>query len=148
MLAALVVPDSCWLQRAQPARPPSPWDFPGRGVLPRAPPGIFPTQGRNPGLLPCRETLPSEPPGKSGSEDQADSTDFWPSRRLWLTGAVFPLFLWGQWGSRCDLPQSTVSEKPRICSDSDLIPRLLYRVRLSTVVPTPHTGQLWSEMEC
>ena len=26
--------------------------------------GIFPTQGSNPGLLHCRQTLPSEPPGK------------------------------------------------------------------------------------
>ena len=26
--------------------------------------GIFPTQGSSPGLLHCRETLPSEPPGK------------------------------------------------------------------------------------
>ena len=28
------------------------------------PQGIFPTQGSNPGLLHCRWTLPSEPPGK------------------------------------------------------------------------------------
>ena len=27
-------------------------------------PGIFPTQRSNPGLLHCRQTLPSEPPGK------------------------------------------------------------------------------------
>ena len=26
--------------------------------------GIFPTQGSNPGLPHCRQTLPSEPPGK------------------------------------------------------------------------------------
>ena len=34
--------------------------------LPFPSPGIFPTQGSNPGLLHCRQTLlPSEPPGKS-----------------------------------------------------------------------------------
>ena len=27
--------------------------------------GIFPTQGLNPGLSHCRQTLPSEPPGKT-----------------------------------------------------------------------------------
>ena len=32
--------------------------------LPFPSPGIFPTQGLNPGLLHCRQTLPSEPPGK------------------------------------------------------------------------------------
>ena len=33
------------------------WPFPSQG--------IFPTQGSNPGLLPCRwDSLPSEPPGK------------------------------------------------------------------------------------
>ena len=33
--------------------------------LPFASPGIFPTQGSNPGLPHCRQTLlPSEPPGK------------------------------------------------------------------------------------
>jgi len=26
--------------------------------------GIFPTQGSNPGLLHCRQTVPCEPPGK------------------------------------------------------------------------------------
>ena len=45
-----------------------PWDSPGKSTgvgchfLPQ---GIFPTQGSNPGLLHCRQTLlPSEPPGK------------------------------------------------------------------------------------
>ena len=45
------------------------WDFPGKKarvgchfLLQR----IFPTQGSNPGLLHCRNSLPSEPPGKGG----------------------------------------------------------------------------------
>ena len=45
-----------------------PWDFPGKntGVGCHALlQGIFPTQGLNPGLLHCRQTLWSEPPGKS-----------------------------------------------------------------------------------
>ena len=44
-----------------------PWDFPGKNarvgchfLLQR----IFPTQGSNPGLPHCRNSLPSEPPGK------------------------------------------------------------------------------------
>ena len=34
--------------------------------------GIFPTQGSNPGFLHCRQSLPSEPPGKP--KDSEDNT--------------------------------------------------------------------------
>ena len=56
----LVVSDSLQRQGLQPARPLCPWDCPGKktGVgchfLLQ---GIFPTQGSNPGLPHCRQTL-------------------------------------------------------------------------------------------
>ena len=49
-----------------------PWDFPDKStgvVCHFLLQGIFPTQGSNPGLLHCRQTLlPSEPPGKSNKQ--------------------------------------------------------------------------------
>ena len=52
---------------SQPTRLLCPWDFPSKdtGVGYCFPlQVIFPTQGSNLGLLHCRQTLPSEPPGK------------------------------------------------------------------------------------
>ena len=50
-----------------PSRLLSPWDFPGKNIAVGCHlllQGIFPIQGTNPGLLHCRQTLPSETPGK------------------------------------------------------------------------------------
>ena len=55
------------MSNSLPARLLSPWDFPGKTIgvgCHLLLQGIFPTQGSNPGLLHCRQTLPSEPPGK------------------------------------------------------------------------------------
>ena len=61
---------SVQLHGLYPARLLRPWDFPGKNtgvgchfLLQR----IFLTQGSNLGLLHCRQTLPSEPPGKPTS---------------------------------------------------------------------------------
>src|SRR5574337_1228739 len=67
LLSRSVVSDSVRPHRQQPTRLLCPWDFPGNSTgvdchfLLQ---GIFPTQGSNPGLLHCRQTLTSEPPGK------------------------------------------------------------------------------------
>ena len=64
-----VMSDSLRPHGLQPTRILRPWDFPGKNTgvgchfLLQ---GIFPTQGSNPGLPHCSQTLlPSEPPGKS-----------------------------------------------------------------------------------
>ena len=81
----------------QPTRLLHPWDCPGKSTgvgyhfLLQ---GIFPTQGSNPGLPLCRQTLlPSEPPGKSkAGECRLNS---WvkkiPCRRKWQPTPVFLL---------------------------------------------------------
>ena len=62
-----------------PARHLRPWDFPGKSTgvgchfLLQ---GIFPTQGSNPGLLHCRQTLPSEPEGSSSLHRHDQLTPF------------------------------------------------------------------------
>ena len=66
-ISCSVMPNSLQPHGLQPTRLLYPWDFPGKdtGVgchfLPQ---GIFPTQGLNPDLLHCRQTLPSELRGK------------------------------------------------------------------------------------
>ena len=55
-----VVSDSLQLHRLGPAQLPHPWEFPGKNTRVGCHSllqGIFPTQGSNPGLLPCRQTL-------------------------------------------------------------------------------------------
>ena len=57
------------------ARLPCPWDFPGKNpgvgchfVLQE----IFPALGLNLGLLHCRRSLPSEPPGNPGGNNSRE----------------------------------------------------------------------------
>ena len=60
VLSHSVVSDSLWLHGLRPARLLCPWDSPGKntGVGCHALlQGIFPTQGLNPGLPPCRRIL-------------------------------------------------------------------------------------------
>ena len=55
-----VVSDSVWPHRRQPTRLLCPWDSPGKNTgvgCHSLLQGIFPTQGSNPGLLRCRQTL-------------------------------------------------------------------------------------------
>ena len=55
-----IVSDSLWLHWLGPTRLLCPWDFPGNSIRVDCHfllQGIFPTQGSNPGLLHCRQTL-------------------------------------------------------------------------------------------
>ena len=79
---------------ATPTRLLCPWDFPGKSTgvgCHSLLQGIFPTQGWNPGLLHCRQTLlPSEPPGKSNK--QKNMNNLWLLKEhICLKGIFFQL---------------------------------------------------------
>ena len=68
-----VMSDSLRPHGLKPTRLRCPWDFPGKGTRVRCHfllQGIFPTQGSNPGLLHCRQTLyPLSRQGSHGVEE-------------------------------------------------------------------------------
>ena len=101
-----VVPDSLRPHGLQPTRLLPPWDFPGKST------GvgchflfqkIYPTQGSNLGLPHCRQTLPSEPPGKwplSYPYNKGHNLDFWSCHQLpaWHINGESPMC--HDWGSQ------------------------------------------------
>ena len=71
--------------------------------------GIFPTQGSNPGLLNCRQTLRSEPPGGRGVKNHDRETDRHGARRSHHTRRP-PLASWGCSVSAASAPSSLLGD--------------------------------------
>ena len=70
----------------QPARLLCPWNSPGKntGVGGHSLlQGIFPTQESNPGLLHCRQSLPTEPMSKSSSGEAGEGAQWTRERGQW-----------------------------------------------------------------